>query len=208
MVVDGYLAGAELAAELLRNPAVGHHWAEPSALPEYRISGLAGHLGIGVFHGLSVLDTPLPDGVAPEDAIQYYARINPDQPLDAPVQRRIREVSQQQAGTGQADLVGRIDATLAALRVTAPTVPPDRLVCFRDRVLPYGEWLVTRLVELAVHMDDLAVSLDVETPALPPAAADIVLTTLVRVAAVHHGVVPVQRALSRRERAVLTISAF
>jgi hypothetical protein len=39
-------------------------------------------------------------------------------------------------------------------------------------------------------------------------AADIVLTTLVRVAAVHHGVVPVQRALSRRERAVLTISAF
>ncbi|HEX5119319.1 MAG TPA: maleylpyruvate isomerase N-terminal domain-containing protein [Pseudonocardiaceae bacterium] len=208
MVVDGYLAGAELAAELLRNPAVGHHWTEPSALPEYRISGLAGHLAIAVFHGLSVLDTPLPDGTAPVDAVVYYSRTKPGPPLDAPLQQRIREVSQQQAGADQADLIGRVDATLAALHATVPTVPLDRLVCFRDRVLPYGDWLLTRLVELAVHMDDLAVSLDIETPELPPPAADLVLTTLVRVAAVHHGPVAVLRALSRRERAVLTISAF
>jgi phosphoribosyl-ATP pyrophosphohydrolase len=57
-------------------------------------------------------------------------------------------------------------------------------------------------------MDDLAVSIDVETPELPAEAADLVITTLVRIAAAHHGEVQVLRALSRRERAAVTISAF
>jgi uncharacterized protein (TIGR03083 family) len=207
VIVDGYLAAAGLAAGLLRDPAVGHHWTEPSALPEYRISGLAGHLGMALFRALDVLDTPLPDDVAPVDAARYFAYTAPGQPVDDPIQQRIRSLGEEVAGAGRADLVRRVDATLDTLRTTLPTLPPDRLVCFRGRVLRYDQWLVTRLVELAVHMDDLAVSLDIETPPLPPEAADLVLTTLVRIAAAHHGAVPVMRSLSRRERAVV-ISAF
>ena len=205
--MDAYLAGARQAAALLREPAVAHHWTEPSALPEFRISGLAGHLALALFRALDVLDTPLPDGVAPVDAATYFAFTEPGQPLDDPIQQRIRDMSEEVAGGGHADLVGRIDATLDKLRTTLPTLPPDRLVCFRGRVLPYEQWLVTRLVELAVHMDDLAVSLDLPTPELPAPAADLVLTTLVRIAARQHGTVPVLRSLSRRERAVV-ISAF
>jgi hypothetical protein len=208
MIVDSYLAGAQQAAALLREPAIAHHWTEPSALPEFRISGLAGHLGLALFRALDVLDTPVPDDVAPVDAVTYYAtNTKPGTPADDPIQTRIRELSEAATGAGHADLVGRVDATLDTLRATLPTMPLDRLVTFRGRVLPHGDWLITRLVEIAVHIDDLAVSLDIETPPLPPAAADLVLTTLVRIAAAHHGAVPVLRALSRRERAVV-ISAF
>jgi uncharacterized protein (TIGR03083 family) len=205
VIVDDYLATADVAVALLREPAVGHHWGEPSALPEFRINGLAGHLAMALFRALDVLDTPLPEGVAPVDAVAYFAATPPGQPVDHPIQQIIRQVSEEVAGESQAHLIGQVDAVLDKLHTTLPTLPPDRPVCFRGRVLRYDQWLVTRTIELAVHTDDLAVSLDIETPALP--AADLVLTTLVRIAAAHHGAVPVLRSLSRRERAAV-ISAF
>ena len=45
---DAFLLAAGSAARLLAEPAVAGRWADPSALPECRVSGLAGHLGLQV----------------------------------------------------------------------------------------------------------------------------------------------------------------
>jgi hypothetical protein len=206
VIVESYLATARTAVALLRTPGLAHHWTAPSALPEYRISGLAGHLGLaGVFLVANWLDADVPD-LAPVDAASYFAAAGP--PPDDPLHTRLRELGEQSAGEGPHDLAARAEHTLADLARTLPALPPDRLVFANRFVLRLDQWLLTRMIELAVHMDDLAVSIDVSTPELPPEAADLVLTTLVRIAAKHHGTVAVLRALSRRERAAVTVSAF
>jgi hypothetical protein len=61
------------------------------------------------------------------------------------------------------------------------------------------DYLVTRIVELAVHADDLATSVGLES-SLPPAALAMAVHSLVDVVRVRHGDLAVLRALSRRER--------
>jgi hypothetical protein len=63
-------------------------------------------------------------------------------------------------------------------------------------------------MELAVHSDDLAVSVDLATPALPPSAVETVVDLLSRLSVLRHGPTAVLRALSRAERAPTTIAAF
>jgi hypothetical protein len=50
--------------------------------------------------------------------------------------------------------------------------------------------------------------LDVPTPAIPDEAADLVVATLARIARGRRGLVPVLRAVSRRERASSLATAF
>ncbi|WP_220182723.1 hypothetical protein [Sphaerisporangium album] len=64
------------------------------------------------------------------------------------------------------------------------------------------------MMELAVHSDDLAVSVGVPTPPLDPGAVDTVIGLLSRLAVRRHGPVNVLRALSRAERAPALINAI
>jgi hypothetical protein len=67
---------------------------------------------------------------------------------------------------------------------------------------------LTRIVEFAVHVDDLSVSVGIPIPNLPPQVTDTVLVLLTRLAAHRHGPTAVLRALSRAERAPATFAAF
>src|SRR5207249_11886393 len=67
-------------------------------------------------------------------------------------------------------------------------------------VIRLDDYLATRLVELTVHADDLAVSVGVEPPRLPFLATTIAIETLVAVARHRHGDIAVLRALARRAR--------
>ncbi len=69
-------------------------------------------------------------------------------------------------------------------------------------------YLDTRLVELAVHVDDLAVSLGVATPELDDAATRRAVAVCAELARQRHGAVAVLRALARHERANGSVSAF
>ncbi len=54
---DGYLEAARSVAGLLADPAVAAAWDEPSALAEFSVHGLAGHLALQVSHVSRVLET-------------------------------------------------------------------------------------------------------------------------------------------------------
>jgi hypothetical protein len=88
--------------------------------------------------------------------------------------------------------------------------PDDRLVS-----PPAGPWflrlddfLVTRMMEIAVHSDDLACSVGLPTPELPDPVLDPVFELLSSLARRRHGAVALLRALSRAERAPATVAAF
>ncbi|WP_069767865.1 hypothetical protein [Streptomyces sp. LUP30] len=68
--------------------------------------------------------------------------------------------------------------------------------------------LLTRMVELAVPMDDLAVSVGLSAPRLPRAAFDPVVALLTELAARRHGRAALLRALTRAERGPSAINVF
>ncbi|HEY1178677.1 MAG TPA: hypothetical protein VGF17_21185, partial [Phytomonospora sp.] len=68
--------------------------------------------------------------------------------------------------------------------------------------------LVTRMMELVVHADDLAVSVGVPTPRFGESTVDTVLRLLTRLAVRRHGPTALLRSFSRAERAAKSIAAF
>ena len=209
-LIDTYLQSADVAAGFIGDPAVAGCWNELSALPEMSVSALAGHLSRQVFNTPVVLSADLAEQ-PPVSLLEHYARsawVNV--PLDAPVNVGVRESGEAEAADGAAALAKRVSAVIAGLRGELANEPLDRPV-----FLPWAGWnltledyLTSRLLEIAIHVDDLAVSVDVTPPALPEAATDATLILLTRLAARRHGVAPVLRALSRSERASGSIAAI
>jgi hypothetical protein len=206
-----FLEAAAAVAPLLRTPELSARWSEPSALAKFRVSGFAGHLARAVFNVERFLDAPTPTDGRMLDAVVYFQpAMGPDETdLTDPVHRVVRERGEQEAAAGPDELADRYDATRARLDIRLRELPGGRPVLMFDRyVLSLHECLLTRLVELVVHADDLAVSLGVPTPDVGERAADLVVTTLGRIARRRHGTLPVLRALSRHERAPANVAAF
>lgn len=209
-VRTAYADAAAAAVTLLREPAVAAAWDQPSALPHWLVSGLAGHLARQVTTVPMVLGRPAGDQ-PPITLLDHYARVSwlgnePEHEANV----AIRRDSDQAAADGPAVLAARAATALEALRRTLPAEPADRVV-----YLPWGPWplllddfLVTRMMEIAVHGDDLACSTGVPPAELPPGVTGPVLALLSELAVRRHGFPAVLRALSRAERAPSTIAAF
>ncbi|MEQ4725316.1 maleylpyruvate isomerase N-terminal domain-containing protein [Nonomuraea sp. B19D2] len=207
---QSYLVAAESAVSLLRTPAVAAAWEKPSALTEFSVAGLAGHLA----HQLvRVRDVLPPNGQVQEPIglLEHYSRSPWVQAgLDHESNVSVRRGGQAAAADGPVALVERTQALLDQLTAALPAEPADRIVA-----LPWSGWslrlddfLLTRLVELVVHSDDLAASVGLDTPELPSSVIDPVVELLARLAVHRHGATAVVRTLSRAERAPATISAF
>jgi Mycothiol maleylpyruvate isomerase N-terminal domain len=209
-VRPAYDAAAEFAVGLLRAPAVADHWAEPSALPEMTVGALAAHLARQVFNVQLVLAESL-DPEPPISLLEHYARVAwVGAGLQDPANVAIREDSENTAAAGPAGLAASSAAAASELRAQLATEPADRVV-----LLPWGPWsltlddmLITRIMEIAVHSDDLTCSVGLPDVQLPEAVADIATGLLVRLAVRRHGQAAVLRALSREERAPRSIAAF
>lgn len=207
---EDFLAMARSAAGLLHEQAVQDAWGEPSALPKLSVRGLAGHLAHQVLVVPVVLAAPAPDEPT-VTLLEHYRRsewIGAD--LDADINVGIRNRGEETAAQGPAELAARVDSTIGELTGGLASVPdrPARLSHWGPWSLSLDDFLVTRMIELAVHSDDLAVSVGVATPELPPAAERTVIDLLSRLAVRRHGPSNVLRALSRAERAPATIAAF
>jgi hypothetical protein len=87
---DGYLGAAGHAVALLREPGVAAAWAEPSALAEMTVGGLAGHLTSQIFLVGQAIGEP-PSGQAPIPLLEHYARAAwVGAPLDSEVNAGMR----------------------------------------------------------------------------------------------------------------------
>jgi hypothetical protein len=208
MIRDAYLSAAQTAAVLLREPAVSAKWSEPSALADFSVAGLARHLANQVTGTVSLLARA--PGVSAIPVLEHYTRnawvtSGVDGADNVDIRRRGERAA---TATTPRALADEVDSALTELRHILPAQPAERVVDLGEWGLAVDDLLLTRVMELVVHADDLAVSLGIPTPAMPAEATDATIRLLARVAAWRHGPLAVVRALARRERAPETIAAF
>ncbi len=184
---------------------VGSAWDAPCALPEMSIGALAAHLARAVTQVEVYLDDD-PPGTEVElvSAGDYFARIlTPEDAADpgSAVNRGVRQRAEESASRGQAAIADEIGGCLDRLRKRFASEPAERAMTVAGGMaIRLDQYLLTRLVEMTVHLDDLAVSVEIPTPAVPQDAYVIAIGTLVQTSAVRHGSRMVLRALARRER--------
>ncbi|MFI5707483.1 maleylpyruvate isomerase N-terminal domain-containing protein [Kribbella sp. NPDC051620] len=207
---EDFLSVGASAARLLREPAVSEAWSKPSALEEFSVGGLAGHLAYQVLAIPEIVAAPVPTEPT-ISVLDHYARVEwIDAGLDDEISLRIRSGGDLVAADGPVVLADRLDAALDQLTAGLPEIAdrPVRISLWGPWSLMLDDMLLTRLMELAVHSDDLAVSVGLPTPELPPRAVETVLGLLTRLSVRRHGASAVLRTLSRAERAPGTITAF
>ena len=208
--MDGYLAAAGQAAALLGEPEVAAAWERPSALAEMTVGGLAGHLAYQIFSVSAALDEPASQQ-PPIALLEHYTRAAwLGAPLDAEVNTGIRSRGEDIGREGAQPLAKRAGAALAEQQARLAGLSGGRPVFLPQTgwALSLGDFLTTRTMELAVHMDDLAVSVGLPARELPDAAFDPVLVLLARLAARRHGQAALLRALARAERAPAAVNAI
>lgn len=210
-----FLVAAGSVVELVGRMEVVTGWSEPSALPGLTVAGLAAHLCSQVLtvHAAVTAGTSVTQE-RPVPLLEHFARVpwvgaGPEHPANV----AIREGSERSAGVGHGTLIASVQTALEDLRVafggsSAAELPAAVRLPPWQWSLSFEDFLVTRVMEIVVHSDDLAVSVDVAAPILPQEVLGPVLALLVGVALQRHGQAAVVRALSRSERAPASISAF
>ncbi|MFD8420319.1 maleylpyruvate isomerase N-terminal domain-containing protein [Streptomyces sp. NPDC059466] len=207
---SAYLETAAQAVALLEAPEVAASWEKPSALAQWTVGGLAGHLAYQIFSVDPALEGPDSEQ-EPISVLEHYARaVWIDAPLDGEVSSGIRAKGEGISSEGVRLLVERVRAALDQQRTGLEEVHGDWVVFIPQTgwALSLDDFLVTRMVELAVHMDDLAVSVGLSAPELSGAALDPVVALLTGLAVRRHGQAALLRALTRTERAPAAINAF
>ncbi|GHH58362.1 maleylpyruvate isomerase N-terminal domain-containing protein [Lentzea cavernae] len=207
---EDFLTTARIALDLLRHEQVGLHWDRPSALPEFGVSGLAGHLAYQALPLPSMISAPAGDEPV-VTLMEHYERAKwTDLDVGSEFHTRIRAGGEKLAAEGRDDLCARFEQVLGELEKSLPGVEDRgvRMPHWGPWAVPLDEYLVSRLMEFVVHSDDLAVSVGVETPEFPRRVNETVVDLLTRMALNKHRAVDLVRALSRKERAPQDITAF
>lgn len=195
-----FLAAAEAAANLVAAEEVAAHWSEPSAAWGMTVGGVAVHLVSG---GIEIVCRSLDEEEPPGSRALPPSRLFSGQTLDLGHEghRRIREMAEQGSRRGAARLAADAATAVAEVAARLDVEPPGRRVLVLGSLhMALDDFLITRLVELAAHSDDLAASVGLPTPKLPPTAVDLVVTCLTGVARLRHGDLAVVRTLARGER--------
>jgi len=167
-VVALFVAGAHAIVEAIADPSVAEAWDRPSVLEDQLVSGVAGHLARGgVWVVADYLRAGHPAGpVDVNSAGEYYASFSAEAgPED---HRAIRDRGAGVAAIGRVGLLGSLEEHLQSLEPELATMPGDSLIAvIGGKVMRLHDYLATRVVEQAVHLDDLARSVGREPWSLP-----------------------------------------
>ncbi|MFD4478343.1 maleylpyruvate isomerase N-terminal domain-containing protein [Streptomyces sp. NPDC058471] len=207
---NAYLETAAQAVALLDTPEVAALWGKPSVLTEWSVGGLAGHLIYQIFSVAPVLQEPESEH-DPISLLDHYARaVWIDAPLDGEANSGIRAKGEDISSEGVQPLRERARAALDEQRKGLAQLRGDRVVFMPQTgwALTLDDFLVTRMVELAVHIDDLTVSVGGRVAELPHTAFAPVAALLTELSARRHGQAALLRALTRVERAPAAINVF
>jgi len=199
-VVAAFLDAASTAVRLLERPELAERWGQDSVLPQFSVAALAGHLLRGMTTVGHYLDGPEPseNGIS---AASYFLTMLGSAGLSDPASQAVRTRGDEAAAAGPAALASNARAAFARLPSRlAGAGSRRRLRVAAGLVIALDEYLRTRVVELVVHVDDLATSLGVELAPLPPGTCKVAIDVLVDVARLRYGDLAVLRALARRER--------
>lgn len=209
-LTDAVLGSARVVRDLALAQPVRDRWSDESACAGMSIGGLAHHLA-GQATALVRLLPEEPDDSDLIPVREHYRRAawansGPDDEANV----SIREGADQQAADGYDALAERLDGDLAALPAALGQVTDETpvLVPWQGWSLTAHDLAVTRLMEMMVHADDLAASIDRPTPDFPDEAVRVVLALLTQVALDRHGQAALVRTLSRPQRAPSSVSAF
>lgn len=205
-----FLDAAEIAVELVRHGRVAELWTEPSALPKMSVGALANHLAVQVVSAHATASAPAAEShQSPISLLEHYARAAwVEAGLDDEANVSIRQRAETSSAEGPAALVDRVERALAGLRPWPKDAPSTIAMPWWDWSLTADDFLTTRMMELMVHADDLAVSVGVPTPEFPRSVSRPVLTLLTALAEHRHGQPALIRALTRAERAPASITIF
>jgi hypothetical protein len=205
----GPFAGAVLVAtDLVLRPEVSATWERESACPDMSVGALARHLVSQWFNAVRLLRAPAGD--APITAREHYVRASwvtadHDDEANADIRRGSEELAVE-GPEGMRTLVEELKSELGDVLASGRTGPV--LIPWQGWSLGEDDFLLTRLMEIVVHSDDLAASVGVPTPEFPDAVITPVLDLLTQVAVRRHGQAALVRALSRPQRAPASVSAF
>ncbi|GAA3516617.1 maleylpyruvate isomerase N-terminal domain-containing protein [Actinocatenispora rupis] len=207
---DGaFLGAARTALALLGHDRVRTRWDAPSVLPRMTVGMLACHLGRQLERAHEILPTAgtgAPIGTAAEhyERAAWVTAVSLDDPsMD-------RTTDERQAAAGVDAMLARCAAAYRSVDglLTAGGAAAVVTIPWQGWSLRRADFLLTRLVEIVVHSDDLARSIDIDTPEFASDAIRPVLHLLVDLAAARHGQSALISALTRRERQPDTVSAF
>ena len=196
-----YLEGAHRAQDLIQREDVRARWAEPSALSQMTIGELIGHLGRAILQVVTCLDAQLPQRQTSVNAERYEASLSGTADLGSDLNVGVRERAAETAADGPEHLIEAVQTALARLRTPLASLanPTMAIPIHPGEVMAFDEYLRTRCVELAVHLDDLALSLGIE-PSIPARTLAVAVEVLVGAARLRSGDAAVLHALARRER--------
>ena len=209
---EPFLDSARLAADLVRSPAVGERWDDESACAGMSVGGLAYHLAAQWrIAARQLLSEPI--GLEPITIAHHYSRAAwVTAGLDEAPNTAVRDGANDEALEGRDALLTQVRASLEALPAALAAAPhrrPDAvLVPWQGWALSTHDFVAIRLMEIVVHSDDLAASVDLPTPQFPDAAVREVLGLLTTVAVERHGQTAVVRSLARPQRLSGPATAF
>lgn len=204
-----YLAGARTIREAITDPAVVEAWDEPSVLEEQTVGSLAGHLArTGTFIMGEFLGAGPAAGPADfTDVASFYVTLLPT--ADDPIHEGIRQRGAALAAQGPAALAATIDEQMPGIEEALRALPADHLLTVTGgNAMALDLYLVTRVVEQVVHLDDLARSVEHDPWPLPPEAHRTVAGVAVDVAMLRHEPQLVVRGLFRRGHAEFVLPAI
>jgi hypothetical protein len=202
---------ATLVRHLVARPEVADAWPEESSCTAMSVGALTRHL---VEQSVYVVRLLGPDPVTRTDVerislLEHYTGADwVGAPLDHDAHRFVREKSEGQATEGVEAAVGLQSDAVAAMPAILAAAADETFVPWANARLATDDFLVTRLMEMVVHSDDLAASVGVPAPAFGPAVLRPALGLLTELAVVRHGQDAVVRTLTRPQRAPASISAF
>jgi Mycothiol maleylpyruvate isomerase N-terminal domain len=193
------IEAVDAAAALIGRDEVVARWDEPSALAGMTVGALSAHLVRAAGAVLAYLDrtdpAARPDGALLTSVTYFHAAI------DSPIHERIKEVSATESMAGPAELAARCAQVADSMRIRFAAEPSGRLVAaLGGRMLTLDDFCRTRLIEVLLHLDDLAVSVGVPCPETDEEGRAMVIDVLMGIARMLHGDWEVLRALARDER--------
>lgn len=203
-VREVYVLGARSALSLIENEATAKDWDAPSILPGMTVGALAGHLARSILQPASFLAGDRAEDRTLISGSQYYAQLRDTTTRSSPLNVGVEKRAAETAAVGHAALVLETKKVLGGLLETLKSESRDRriVVAHRpDQALLIDDYLWTRLVEFAVHIEDLALSLGIDHPA-PPTVVSKAVDLLFAAARERNGDLSVLHALARRERDV------